>query len=68
MPPHMRASGLFGVHHPRTAGPCNTGKTTVNVIRHIYETRRTVADAFKATMRLCFDDLLPKWNYEDVPQ
>jgi len=43
-------------------------KTTVNVIRRIYETRRTVADDFKATMRLRFDDLLPKWNYVAVPQ
>jgi len=40
----------------------------VNVIRRIYETRRTVADDFKATMRLRFDDLLPKWNYVAVPQ
>jgi len=43
-------------------------RTTVNVIRRVYETGRKVADDFKSTMRLRFDDLLPKWNYVAVPQ
>jgi hypothetical protein len=43
-------------------------RTTVNVIRRIYETGRQVADDFKATMPLLFDDLLPKWNYVATPQ
>lgn len=43
-------------------------KTTVNVIRRAYTTGRQVADDFKATMTIRFDDLLPKWNYRAVPQ
>jgi len=42
-------------------------RTTVNVIRRIYETGRQVADDFKANMPLLFDDLLPKWNYVATP-
>ena len=42
--------------------------TTVNVIRRVYETGRQVADHFKATMTILFDDLLPKWNYVATPQ
>lgn len=43
-------------------------KTTVNVINRIYETGRKVADDFKESMTIAFDDLLPKWNYRAIPQ
>jgi hypothetical protein len=43
-------------------------QTTVNVIRRLYETGRKVADDFKTTMTIVFDDLLPKWNYVAQPQ
>ncbi len=43
-------------------------KTTVNVIRGLYETKRQVADGFKSGMSLVFDTLMPKWNYVVVPQ
>ena len=43
-------------------------RTTVNVIRRGYEIGRQVADKFKATMNLLFDDLLPKWNYVALPR
>lgn len=43
-------------------------QTTVNVIRRVYETGRKVADNFKASMAILFDDLLPKWNYVVTPQ
>lgn len=43
-------------------------KATVNIIRRTYETGRKVADNFKETMTILFDDLLPKWNYRAVPQ
>jgi hypothetical protein len=43
-------------------------QTTVNVIRRVYETGREVADDFKDTMTILFDDLLPKWNYLVRPQ
>ena len=43
-------------------------RATVNVIRRVYQTGRKVADDFKATMTILFDDLLPKWNYVVQPQ
>lgn len=43
-------------------------KTTVNVIRRVYETGRHIAEEFKASMSILFDDRLPKWNYRAVPQ
>jgi hypothetical protein len=43
-------------------------KTTVNVLRGAYETGRKVANGFKSSMKLLFDDLLPRWNYVAVPQ
>lgn len=42
-------------------------KTTVHVIRRVYATGREVANDFKATMRIVFDDMLPRWNYRAVP-
>ena len=35
----------------------------VNVIDKIYTTGRKVADGFKETMKIIFDEYLPKWNY-----
>ena len=43
-------------------------RTTVNIIRRIYQTGRKVAADFKATMTIQFDDHLPKWNYAALPQ
>jgi hypothetical protein len=43
-------------------------KTTVNVIRRVYETGRQVSAAFKASLPIVFDDRLPKWNYRAIPQ
>ena len=43
-------------------------QTTVNTIHRAYEIGRKVADSFKATMAILFDDLLPKWNYVAKPQ
>lgn len=42
-------------------------RTTVNVIRRIYETGLKVAADFKETMTILFDDKIPKWNYRAVP-
>jgi hypothetical protein len=41
---------------------------TVNVISRIYQTGRKVADNFKATMKILFDNVLPRWNYVAKPQ
>ena len=43
-------------------------KTTVNVIRRLYETGRNVTDEIKYNLKIVFDDLLPKWNYRAIPQ
>jgi len=39
----------------------------VNVSDQIYETGRKVAKGFKETMKIIFDEYLPKWNYRAVP-
>jgi hypothetical protein len=33
----------------------------------VYMTGRKVADDFKETMRIVFDDYLGQWNYRAVP-
>jgi hypothetical protein len=45
-------------------------KTTVNVIKRIYETGRNATDAMKEMIRntVQFHELLPKWNYTITPQ
>lgn len=45
-------------------------KTTVNVIKRIYETGRNATEAMKEKIRATvqFHDLLPKWNYTVKPQ
>lgn len=48
-----------------------TTRTGLQVVAHIvdkvYETGRKVADDFKETMRIVFDDHLGRWNYRAVP-
>ena len=39
----------------------------VHVIDKVYQIGRKVADNFKETMRIMFDDVLPQWNYRAVP-
>jgi hypothetical protein len=45
-------------------------RTTVNVIRGIYETGRNAAQAIKDAIRstIHFHEILPKWNYTIKPQ
>jgi hypothetical protein len=45
-------------------------KTTVNVIKRIYQTGRNATDAMKETIRATvrFHELLPKWNYTLTPK
>ena len=40
---------------------------TVDILDKVYETGRKCAEGFKKTMKLLFDDLLPKWNYRALP-
>ena len=40
----------------------------VNILNKVYKTGRKVADNFKNTMQIVFDEYVPKWNYRAVPQ
>jgi hypothetical protein len=40
---------------------------TVDVLDRVYQTGLKVAAEFKKTMRILFDEFLPKWNYRAVP-
>lgn len=53
----------------RTASTTTGLRTTVNVIRRIYETGKTATEALKAHIRstVQFADFLPKWNYSFIP-
>ena len=42
-------------------------KTTVNVMRRLYETGRNATKEMKNGLRIVFDDLLPTWNYRAIP-
>jgi hypothetical protein len=38
------------------------------VLEQVYATGRKCAESFKETMKIMFDDFLPKWNYRAIPQ
>jgi hypothetical protein len=42
-------------------------KAFVHIIDKVYEIGRKVAENFKDTMRIVFDETLPQWNYRAVP-
>ncbi len=45
-----------------------TGLTVfTSIINDVFETKRKVANDFKETMRIRFDDYLPQWNYVALP-
>jgi hypothetical protein len=43
-------------------------KVKVSVLEKVYETGLKCAAGFKETMKIVFDKVLPKWNYQAVPQ
>jgi hypothetical protein len=43
-------------------------KVVVGWLKKVYETGRKYAAGFKKTMKIVFDDSLPKWNYSAVPE
>lgn len=56
------------VRHYMAQANTRTGLTTaVNILDKIYETGRTVADGFKKTMSIVFDNILPRFNYRAIP-
>jgi len=42
-------------------------KVFASVLNESFATKRKVADNFKETMRIKFDDYLPQWNYTAIP-
>jgi hypothetical protein len=42
-------------------------QVTVDIIDKVYEVGRKCAKGFKQTMKIVFDDFLPKWNYRAIP-
>ncbi len=43
-------------------------KVLTTILHRIYMTGRKVASDFKQTMKIIFDDYLPRWNYTAQPQ
>lgn len=43
-------------------------KVTVDLLTGLYETGKKCAADFLETMRIVFDDVLPRWNYRAIPQ
>ena len=50
------------------AGTTTGLKVAVGWLNKVYETGRKYAASFKKTMKIVFDDYLPKWNYSAVPE
>ena len=42
-------------------------KVNVDILPGVYETGKKCAENFMETMRIVFDDFLPKWNYKAIP-
>jgi DDE family transposase len=42
-------------------------KVKVSILEGVFETGRKYAAGFKKTMKIIFDEVLPKWNYRAVP-
>jgi len=42
-------------------------QVTVDIIDKVYEVGGTCAKGFTQTMKIVFDDFLPKWNYRAIP-
>lgn len=51
----------------RSASTTTGLRTTVNVIRRFFETKRNATEEMKQALRIQYDDLLPKWNYVATP-
>ena len=43
-------------------------RVTVSLLDKIYATGRKCVEGFKTTMKIVYDDHLPKWNYRALPQ
>jgi Rhodopirellula transposase DDE domain len=43
-------------------------KVAVGILNKVYETGRKCLSTFKKTMKIIFDEVLPKWNYTAQPE
>jgi hypothetical protein len=60
--------GLETVRYYMAQAATATGlEVQVRVLEKVYETGRKCTAGFKETMRIVFDELLPKWNYRAIP-
>jgi Rhodopirellula transposase DDE domain len=55
-------------HYMAKAGTKTGLEVEVRILEKVYETGRKCAAGFKETMKIIFDEILPKWNYRAVPQ
>jgi hypothetical protein len=55
-------------HYMAKAGTTTGLEVEVSILEKVYETGRKCAAGFKETMKIVFDELLPKWNYRAVPE
>jgi len=51
----------------RRASTATGLRTTVNVIRRVYEIKRNASEQMKQDLRTIYDKLMPKWNYLTSP-
>ena len=59
---------LETVRHSMAKAKTATGlEVEVRILEKVYETGRKCTAGFKETMRIAFDEILPKWNYRAVP-
>jgi hypothetical protein len=43
-------------------------KVVVGILEKVYATGRKYVADFKETMKIVFDEVLPKWNYTAIPE
>jgi hypothetical protein len=43
-------------------------KVNEDILAGVYASGKKVATDFLETMRILFDDFLPRWNYRAIPQ
>jgi Rhodopirellula transposase DDE domain len=56
------------VQHYMSKAATQTGlSVVVNILDRVYQKGRKVADSFKRSMRIVFDNLLPRFNYRALP-
>jgi hypothetical protein len=49
------------------AGTSTGLKMTVDILAGVYATGKKCSEKFLETMRIVFDDFLPRWNYRAIP-